>query len=129
AEARKVLDALAVPNDASGLQADLAVQRILLDLRDPSTKLDRLKVAMGNALAALSEASRTARGELAAAAEELGLSRQDELLSPSIAVVAKASSLDPLDQALAARWARLLAASLTAQAESGLPSQPAEIDQ
>ena len=94
-----------------------------IDLRDPATKPADLVKTVADLGALLERVNPTVRSELCTAAEALA-SSSPELLERAIQLVSKARDLDPGDDAMTKRLARLLAARLALRAAQ--PTRPAK---
>jgi serine/threonine protein kinase len=129
-QARQLLKSIAekVPPDATDMKDEVTATSLLIDLRDPATKPAEAVKTISETDALLQKVNPTVRGEICAAAEALalGTSTSPELLEQAIQLVSKARDLDPGDDAMTKRLARLLAARLALRAAQ--PAAPSKDD-
>ncbi len=129
-QARQLLKSIAekVPPDATDMKDEVTATSLLIDLRDPATKPTEAVKTISETDALLQKVNPTVRGEICAAAEALalGASASPELLEQAIQLVSKARDLDPGDDAMTKRLARLLAARLALRAAQ--PATPSKDD-
>ena len=124
-QARQLLKSIAekMPRDSAEMKDEVAATNALIDLRDPATKQADLLKTVADFGALLERVNPTVRSELCTAAEALA-SSSPELLERAIQLVSKARDLDPGDDAMTKRLARLLAARLALRAAQ--PTAPSK---
>ncbi|HEY2882745.1 MAG TPA: tetratricopeptide repeat protein, partial [Pirellulales bacterium] len=132
-EARKLLKSIAekMPPDSAEMNDEVAATTSLIDLRDPATKPAEVVKTIADLDSLLQRVNPTVRSEICAAAEALalGTSSSPELLEQAILLVSKARDLDPGDDAMTKRLARLLAARLALRAAQPAAPTKEEVKQ
>jgi serine/threonine protein kinase len=127
-QARQLLKSIAekMPADSAEMKDEVAATNSLINLRDPTTKPTEAVKTIADADALLPRVNPTVRSEICTAAEALaiGASSSPELLEQAIQLVSKARDLDPSDDAMTKRLARLLAARLGVRAAQ--PTAPSK---